>query len=445
MTACTVELRERHAGQAEVVDSAKRFNVLMCGRRFGKTALGVDLACEAALDGLTVAWLAPSYKLLDEAWRELVTTLQSVDGMDKNEQQKRLTLPTGGVIECWSLDGEDPARGRKYHLAIIDEAGLVPRLAHIWNAAIRPTLADERGGAWFLGTPKGVGDFSALWNMGQDLHSEEWKSWRMPTASNPFIDAAEIEAMRLSMPELTFQQEILGLPVDSGEHPIGLEHIAACLSPLSEAEPAVWGVDLARAVDFTVAVGLDAGGHVCRLERWKAPWGVTRSRVASIVGRETIAYIDSTGVGDPIVEDLQRDGVKAVASIFTARSKQQWVEGLIAGIQQHRIHYPDGWLRGELESLTAERTALGTRYTAPEGLHDDGVMALALAWFGYSQVVHPERDAPKNREPRQNESLPYDFVKRAQKERPTAEQEMEKMFGVPSSRTLASRHRIPRR
>ena len=166
MTACTVELRKRHPGQTKVMAEATRFNVLMCGRRFGKTALGTDIAVEAALAGEMVGWFAPTYKLLEEAWRELVTALIPIPGFEKSEQQHRIALPTGGTIECWSLDSEDPARGRKYHLAIIDEAGLVPRLTHIFQTAIRPTLADYAGGAWFLGTPKGVGDFSALWNQG---------------------------------------------------------------------------------------------------------------------------------------------------------------------------------------------------------------------------------------------------------------------------------------
>lgn len=386
-----------------MVHESRRFNVLMCGRRFGKTALGVDLASEAALDGHRVGWFAPTYKLLDEAWREIVATLNVIPGCVKNEQQKRIELPTGGVIECWSLDGEDPSRGRKYHLAIIDEAGLVPRLSHVFHSAIRPTLADYQGGAWFLGTPKGVGDFSALWTLGQGADAE-WASWRMATTSNPFIAPSEIDKMRETMPELVFRQEILGEPVDTGEHPIGLEHIAACVSPLSIATPAIWGVDLARAVDYTVAVALDAGGHVTRLERWKAPWGVTRGRLNAILG-DTVTFIDSTGVGDPIVEDLQRAGRRAVATIFTMRSKQQMVEGLIAAIQQRRVRFPDGWLRGELECLTAERTALGTRYAAPEGpdFHDDGVMALALAWSGYCKTVSPMQDKAAAPEPKRDD------------------------------------------
>ena len=142
-------------------------------------------------------------------------------------------------------------------------------------------------------------------------------------------------------------------------------------------------------------MGLDAGGQVCRLERWRGPWGTTKSRLDAMLGT-TIAYIDSTGVGDPIVEDLQRLGKRVQPSVFSARSKQQWVEGMIAGIQQHRLRYPAGWLVAELIALTAERTAMGTRYSAPEGLHDDGVMALALGWHGYSQSGYAKIPKPED-------------------------------------------------
>ena len=384
-----IQLRDRHAGQVSVVAGAKRFNVLMCGRRFGKTALGVDLAVNGALDGQTWGWFAPAYKYLEEAWRELVAILAPIPGFQKNEQEHRLTVPTGGSIECWSMDSDDPGRGRKYHGIVVDEAGLVPRLAHMFHTALRPTLADYQGLAWFLGTPKGVGDFSALYHKGQG-GDPDWASWRMPTASNPFIVASEIEDMRLSMPEQVFRQEILGEPLTEGEHPIGLDHIKACVGPLGSGPSVVYGSDLARSVDFTTLCGMNAGAEVTRIERWKSPWGVTKARLLNDL-QSVVTYMDSTGVGDPIVEDLQRAGARVIATVFTARFKQQLIEHLITGIQQRCIRFPDGWLRGELESLTAEKTAVGTRYTAPPGLHDDGVMALALCYWGYSKTYHPPR------------------------------------------------------
>jgi hypothetical protein len=64
---------------------------------------------------------------------------------------------------------------------------------------------------------------------------------------------------------------------------------------------------------------------------------------------------------------------------FSSTSKQQLMEGLASGIQRREILFPDGWLRSEMESFEYEYTRSGVRYSAPEGMFDDGVCALALA------------------------------------------------------------------
>ena len=93
--------------------------------------------------------------------------------------------------------------------------------------------------------------------------------------------------------------------------------------------------------------------------------------------------IDSTGVGDPIVEDLQRELGNVQGFKFTSKSKQDLMVGLASAIQQRKITYPDGVIVHELESFEYLYTRTGIKYSAPSGLHDDCVMSLALAWSGY--------------------------------------------------------------
>jgi hypothetical protein len=88
-------------------------------------------------------------------------------------------------VECWSLGSGDPARGRKFAQIVIDEAAMVPDLLAVWNLALRPTLADLVGDAWFMSTPRGMGGFWTLFNLGQDPLENEWKSCQMPTSVNP--------------------------------------------------------------------------------------------------------------------------------------------------------------------------------------------------------------------------------------------------------------------
>lgn len=391
MSEVTVLLPARHPGQEQIVLEAKRFNVLMCGRRFGKTALGKDIAVEALLDGKSVGWFSPTYKILDGAWRELVAVLDVMPGFTKNEQKLRAELPSGGLLECWSLDTDDPARSRAYDVIIVDEAGLVAGLSRIWNSALRSTLADRRGTAWFLGTPKMRGDLSALYAKGQSGDAE-WMSWNKGMFDNPYIPPDEIESLRKSLPPDDYQREVLGLPTDDGGNPFGYDAIVACTresmhdADHPDHQPVVWGWDLARAHDWTVGIALDFGGNVVRLERWQdIPWGETVKRIAFLTGT-TEAWGDATGVGDPVIERLHDYGVPVNPYVFTSKGKQALMQRLAACIQMGEVTFPQGVIVSELDTFTYTINETGTKYSAPSGLHDDCVMALALALYGYDRV-----------------------------------------------------------
>ena len=260
-----VRLPKYHPAQRQIVQNARRFNVVCAGRRTGKTKMGTRLLVEPALEGHPVAWMAPSYKLLLEVWREVVAACAEV-ATAKDSQQHRLQLITGGVIDMWTLDGPDPARGRKYKRVIVDEAAMVRDLKHKWQAAVRPTLTDFQGDAWFLSTPKGMNDFHDLAELGKDPQHPDWAFFHFPTSANPYINPAEIEAARAELPEIVFMQEYLAQFV-SGE--------GARVKPgwLKVADPPpgltlTMGVDLAiserQDADYTAAVilGTDPQGNV---------------------------------------------------------------------------------------------------------------------------------------------------------------------------------------
>ncbi len=372
----TIELPQKHPGQQYVYQHRKRYNVIQCGRRWGKTTFGEVIASEVAIENEPVGWFAPTYKYLDLVWAEIATMLKPILVL-KNRQQMRMELVTGGTIDFWTMDSDDAGRGRKYKRVIIDEAGLVKNMLGIWQAAIRPTLTDLKGDAWFLGTPKGRREFHELFQRGEQ-GKDNWASFRRPTVDNPCIDPAEIEEARQQMLPQVFEQEYLGIPADDGGNPFGMSQIAACFGPVESAPVFVWGIDLAKSQDWTVATGLSASGHVVALHRFQKPWRDTMTYLAGVIGN-TPALVDSTGVGDPIVEQLQYHLPSVEGFQFTSRSKQQIMEGLAYTMQHGEVRFHDQTMRSELESFGYEYTATGVRYSAPEGLHDDCVCSLALA------------------------------------------------------------------
>jgi len=197
-----------HPGQQEIKANAARFNVVNCGRRFGKSILGEDLAMDMALSGKPVGWFSPDYKSLLENWRSLLRILAPITTR-RSELEKRIELSTGGVIECWSLDSDpECSRGRKYGRVIIDEAAKVRWLMRAWLEAIRANLADFQGDAWFFSTPKGRNDYWELYQRGANTDLPEWRCWKKPTSDNPYILPTEITAMRAEMGPRIASQEI---------------------------------------------------------------------------------------------------------------------------------------------------------------------------------------------------------------------------------------------
>lgn len=382
----TVRLPAPHPGQRRVSASTARYRVVMCGRRWGKTVHGEAELAKVALQGLPVAWFAPTYKYALEVWADLLRRLRPVIARS-NATERRIELHGGGTIDVWTLDAPDAGRGRKYALAVIDEAGLVPDLLAHWQESIRPTLTDLRGRALFLGTPKGRRHgFVTLFARGE-AGDDDWASFRASTRENPHIPADEIDAAQRELPPAVFAQEYEGTPSDDGTHPIGLDIVARQVKPASERPVVVWGLDLARAVDWTVLVGLDDYGVTARVERWQLPWQESKARIRRTVG-DVPVLADATGVGDGIVADMQAMGVPVSGYVFTATSKLQLMQRLITAFHAGLATIPleAAWLRAEYESLEHTHTATGTRYGAPAGLHDDGVMAHGLAILAWDRV-----------------------------------------------------------
>jgi len=366
-----------HESQREVYGKLARFSVLEIGRRWGKTTFGRVICTYDAIHGKKVGWFAPSYKYLAEPVREFERALGPIIARH-DRVEHRMELRTRGVVDFWTLEDVDAGRSRDYDLVVIDEAGMVGHLLDCWQQSIRATLTDRKGRALFLGTPKGSGDFHRLFSQAESDASGEFRAFRIGSAANPHLDPAEIEAARRMLPAQVFAQEYEGIPAEDGGNPFGLSAIAQCVAPMSSDAPEVWGVDLAKSSDYTVAVALDGAGRVCRLERWQAPWTVTREKLARMLG-QLPAQIDSTGVGDPIVEDLRKVCRRAEGFKFSSATKQQLMEGLQIAIQTAEVRFPEGWLRAELEAFGFRYSARGAvQYEATVG-HDDGVCALALA------------------------------------------------------------------
>jgi hypothetical protein len=354
----------------------------------GKSTLGLDAVINTALSGKPAAWFSPTYKMLADVWRDAKRLLHSVT-LRVNEQEKRIELLTRGVIDFWSLDNPDAARGRKYALAVIDEAAMVPALAEAWQEAIRPTLTDYQGGAWFLSTPKGRNFFWQLWQRGMDDAKGEWQSWQMPTSANPFIAESEIAAAAEELPERVFQQEYLAQFIeDNGSVFRGVRDVCTAQRVAPYDGTFRMGVDWGQSNDFTVIAVFDANKRrMVDMDRFnKVDWALQRGRLKAMADKWKVERIvaEHNSIGGPNIEALRREGLPVVAFTTTAQSKGPLIESLVLAIEKREVTLlNDPVLINELEAYerTVSKETGRSKYSAPEGMHDDVVISCALGWM----------------------------------------------------------------
>lgn len=199
------------------MNEARRFNILKCGRRFGKSTLSIYNATQALIEGKTCAYFAPTYKDANEWWNEITNRLSSIITA-KDATMKQIRVMGGGKLDVWSFDNPDSGRGRKYHLVQIDECEKGINFEKAWKQSIRPTLTDYQGSAWFYSTPQfGRTFFKELFRYPERL--DDWRSWKFTTYDNPHINPDEVDAAKQELDPLTFACEYLADDVDLSNRP----------------------------------------------------------------------------------------------------------------------------------------------------------------------------------------------------------------------------------
>jgi phage FluMu gp28-like protein len=258
---------------------------------------------------------------------------------------------------------------------------------------------DEKGIAFFTGTPRGHNWYFRLWTRGQDPSQTDYKSWSFPSVSNPYLDPAEIAAFARDMPELAYRQEVLAQFLeDVGSVFRGVDRIVkGSFQPFERHKQYVMGADLAKLEDFTVLCVLDMDGHLCAFDRFsQLDWVFQRKRIVQLAQRyDARLLIDSTGVGDPVCDELYRENVRVDGFKFTNATKKDLVENLSMMIENQQVTIPlVPELINELKLYGYKTTpSRNIQYGAPEGYHDDGVVALALAAWQLKRTAPPGRGA----------------------------------------------------
>jgi len=292
-TELIVKKHKLHPNQEFIFRNRKRFNVIKSGRRFGKSALSINLLIESVLKGEYVGFWYPVYRDGLEVWTEVKNKLNDIISK-KDESAKILRFINGAKVDFWSMEDPNSGRGRKYHRIIIDECEKALRFEEAWTQAIAPTLTDFGGDAYFLSTPQFGQTYFKKLCKNQDLKPDTWKTFVYSTYDNPHINREEIEMMRTILPPLVFDCEYMAADVDgkamnpflyalddihfSNEVQMDWKkqlHIGIDfnLNPFAVVFANIWRDELGLHVNFVNEFSIDNGSLQSMAQRIKAMYG----------------------------------------------------------------------------------------------------------------------------------------------------------------------------
>ena len=395
--------------QAKVRLSDAQFMFLCIGRRAGKTFFATQdtkhgLVSDLFKPNQHVWVVAPKYRDTLYIWEPLVRLARTklkplIYRITNTEGSQRIETKLGTIIEAKSAKDPTALVGAGLTKIVVDEAASIDERA--WYQAMMPALTTKHGmgKAVFIGTPRGKNWFyyEFMKGMGKDP-DPDYFSFTAPTMSNEYLPKDAIEKLTRNMPELKYRQEILAEFIDDGGMVFrGLEAIkhGTPQGPVDGHEYSM-GVDLAKSVDFTVITIIDRATHqVVYQDRFnQLDWGFQKSKIMAAAQNYNHAFItiDSTGLGDPITDDIRRAGFAVDDYKYTNQSKAQLIEKLAIFIEQKNISIPKVYEEAfhELEVFSFDQTPLGNiRYNAPGGFHDDIVNSLALAVWPLVEPVAP--------------------------------------------------------
>jgi len=414
-TEIKIRLPKPHAKQNAFRHSKAKRKVVCAGRRGGKTTGMAILAIEAMLSGRRVLEAAPTADQTDAFWTECcralaepikagivrknetnrvleLATLPSAKNPPPNpnliESLKIETIPRLPRIRCKTAHDADSLRGDYADVLILDEYSIMSRNA--WEEVGAPMLLDNNGDAIFIFTPKRLNHAHELYTRAISDKEGRWEAFHFTSYDNPYLSKAALDEITKDMTADTYKQEILAEFLQ-GEGAV-FRNVEACLNaPKSTPEQhkdhiIAVGIDWAQKHDFTaISIGCQTCKQELQIDRFnKIEWDFQRARIKSLCLKWNVkkGFVELNSIGSPNFEALVKDGLRFLHGFeTTASSKPPLIQSLALALERTEFRFlPDEVAKHELLAYESKVSANTGRmsYSAPEGGHDDTVIARAL-------------------------------------------------------------------
>lgn len=351
--------------------------------------MGAQMAARTLLAKQKVRIASTSQEQSDVFWRYLrawFAPMVTAGAIAKNETRRTLEFG-GGLLQVKTGRDADALRGFDADLLILDECAYLDPAA--WYEVGAPMMADRDGRAVFLSTPIRKNWFYVLYQRAVADTTGRWAAYHATTHDNPHLNQRAVAELVQDMTEDAYRQEIMAEFLE-GQGQVFRNIDACATAQCMEPYPGQFcmGVDTAQKQDYSVGIVLDMQKRrqVDMVRFNSVPWAIYSERMTALAAKWDVERIvfETNSIGGPMFEALAAEGLPVVAFETTGKSKPPLIESLRLAFERGEISIlDDPVLRGELGAYEYTVNAAGRpAYSAPDGLHDDCVMSLALAWHG---------------------------------------------------------------
>jgi len=318
--------------------------------------------------------------------------------VNTNESEMRIELTNGSAVQIIGAENIDRIVGTNPVGVIFSEFSLMKE--EVWSF-IRPILAENGGWAVFIFTPRGMNHAWRL--LQQAIGNPDWFSQVLTVEDTGAINDKALESERKEMPQDLFEQEYYCKFIEGAGaffRRVRENSYDPEIALPFEGDFQV-GADFAKHQDWTVLTPFNLNHFIVYpQDRFnQLDWNLQKAKVEAMCLRynDALLWPDSTGLGDPIVDDLKARGLRIGGEDgegfkFTETSRKNLLSHLAILLEQDKIKIPrDEGLIGELQSMRYELSDRGTlKLKVPDGMTDDRIMSLALAVWGVTERVTPD-------------------------------------------------------
>lgn len=375
-----------------VQDKKYKYITVVFSRQSGKTVLMLVLCIQWMFQkNMSIAYICRNFVLSKRLYKELIKILPKEIIKSANGTDLSIESIYGSTLNFYSAEQGASLRGQTFNYMICDEFAFhkmeQPDGTHLWNDILSPTLKARGKKCIFVSTPLGKNNiFYEMYQRGLSDEFPKYASILKTIYDDGFITNDEIEEIKKSIPELSFQQEYLCEWIDDGLS--FFQGFSECFDIDKVSNGKCWiGIDCSGdGTDSTVCSKINEKGEIELFEA-VGTLDMKYRQIADYLNRENpvAVYGEINGLGLPMLEEIKKL-VRHKSKIYdwttTNSSKEEIISDLAVSIANKDVHFLKNDMKTYNELGNFVVTVSKSRkltFAARGSGHDDRVMATAIA------------------------------------------------------------------